>query len=142
MAEYIFKKMVKDEGISEHFIISSAATSFEEYGNPVYPPAKRLLNGIGINCDSHRAYRMDKEDYGRYDLLICMDSNNLRNIRRIIGDDPENKVHLLMEYTGTVRDVADPYYSGNFDAAWKNINDGCRALLEELKQEKAYLWKY
>ena len=136
MAEYIFKRMIKDEGIEDDFAVASAATSYEEYGNPVYPPVKKLLRGVGINCDSHRAYRMDKADYDRYDLLICMDSRNLRNLRNIIGDDPERKVHLLMEYTGVTRDVADPYYSGDYDATWKDINEGCRALLDELRWKR------
>ena len=133
MAEYIFKKMIKDEGIEDDFVVSSAATSYEEYGNPVYPPVKKLLRGIGINCDAHRACRMDKEDYDKYDMLICMDSRNLRNLRNIIGDDPEHKVHLLMEFTGKPKDVEDPYYSGDYEAAWKDINEGCEALLNGLK---------
>ena len=136
MAEYIFKKLIKDEGIEEDFMVSSAATSYEEYGNPVYPPVKKLLRSIGINCDAHRAYRMNKEDYDKYDLLICMGSRNLRNLRNIIGDDPAKKVHLLMEYTGRSRDVADPYYSGDFDETWKDINEGCAALLKELRYQR------
>ncbi|MDO4489254.1 MAG: low molecular weight protein-tyrosine-phosphatase [Eubacteriales bacterium] len=132
LAEYLFKDMVKKAGREYEFEIASAATSYEEYGNPVYPPVKRMLNDIGIDCSEKRAYRMDKSDYNKYDLLVCMDSNNLRNLRRIIGEDTEHKVHLLMEYTGITRDVADPYYSGDFDATWQDINKGCRALLEAL----------
>ena len=133
MAEYLFKDMVRKEGLEDKFFISSAATSYEEYGNPIYPPVKRLLNDAGIECSSHRAYRMEKADYDKYDLLICMDSRNLRNLKNIIGSDPDGKVHLLMEYTGIPGDVADPYYSGDFEATWRDINAGCRALLKKLK---------
>lgn len=148
MAEYVFKKLIADEGLEYAFHIASAGTSDEEHGNPVYPPIRRILKREGINCDSHRACRMNKEDYNKYDLLICMDAYNVRNLMRIIGADPAGKVHLLMEYTmrnhaagnaasckHPAPDVADPYYSGDYEAASADIHAGCSALLEKLKED-------
>ena len=139
MAEFLFRDMVKKAGREDEFEISSAATSCEELGEPVYPPVVRLLNGVGIDCSKKRAYRMSKDDYNKYDLLICMDARNLRNLRSILGttadgslNDPEKKVRLLMSYTGDPRDVADPYYSGDFGETWDDIREGLEALLAAL----------
>ena len=132
MAEFIFRDMAEKAGLAGDFRIASAATSYEELGNPVYPPAKRLLAARGIRCDGKRAYRMNRADYDAYDFLICMDSRNLRGLESIIDMDTEGKVHLLMEYAGKHRDVADPYYSGDFDSCIRDIEEGCRGLFKEL----------
>jgi len=132
MAEFIFKDMLKKAGLAERFLIRSAATSYEELGNPVYPPVRRLLAQRGIDCDGKYAVRMSRADYNACDLLICMDSRNLRGIENIIDMDTEGKVHLLMEYAGRQGDVADPYYSGDFDTCIRDIENGCRGLFEEL----------
>ena len=132
MAEYIMKWLVEQEGVSERFEIASAATSTEELGNPVYPPARRKLAEHGIRCEGHSARQLTRRDYDRYDLLIGMDSANIRNMQRMCGGDPEDKIHKLLEYKGSSADVADPWYTGNFDATWRDCLDGCKALLENL----------
>ena len=135
MAEFIMKNMVKDEGLSESFLIASAATSTEEIGNPVYPPAQRELARHGLFPTSKYAVQLKKSDYDKYDIFAVMDENNLRNIKRIFPSDPQGKVHKLLEYTGSGRDVADPWYSGDFETAYNDILDGCKALLDKLKEE-------
>ena len=136
MAEFIFRDMVKKCGRGDEFIIESSATSTEEIwngvGNPVYPPAKAELAKHGLSCDGKRAVQLRKDDYDKYDLLICMDSYNVKNAMRILGGDPEDKVKLLLSYTGSNRDVADPWYYGNFDVTYRDILEGCTALLETL----------
>lgn len=126
------KKMVKDAGVERQFEIASAATSTEEWGNPVYPPARRKLAEHGIRCDGKTARQMSRADYDYYDLIIAMDHSNLRGIQRIIGADSQNKVSLLMDHTDHPHDVADPWYTGNFDTTWEDVNAGCAALLHEL----------
>ena len=128
MAEFVMKYLVEKEGLTDQFLIESAATSTEEIGNPVYPPARRKLAEHGISCNGHAARQMTRADYQRYDLLIGMDSANLRNMTRIAGGDPEGKIRPLL-YD---KDVADPWYTGNFEATWQNVLRGCQALLEEL----------
>jgi protein-tyrosine phosphatase len=133
MGEFVLKDMVRKSGIESEFEIASAATSREEIGNPVYPPARRKLAEHGIGCSGHSARQMTKADYDYYDMIICMDSNNLRNIRRIAGGDPDNKISLMLDHCGrTGQQVADPWYTGNFDATWTDVTDGCRGLLREL----------
>ena len=136
MAEFIFKKMLSDKGLESSFFISSSATSREEIignvGNPVYPPARAELKKHGINPDGKRAVQITKSDYDKYDLLIVMDSMNMRNLMRIIGSDPEEKVKKLMDYTDRGGDVADPWYTGDFDVTYRNIFDGCEGLLKAL----------
>ena len=133
MAEFIMKKLVADAGLSEMFEIASAATSTEEIGNPVYPPARRKLAEHGIACDGKTARQLTRRDYDYYDLLIGMDRYNIRNMERMCGGDPDDKIHMLMEYAGNVRqDVADPWYTGNFNATWRDCMNGCRGLLEKL----------
>lgn len=136
MAEFILKDMVKKKGIENEFFIASSATSTEEIrngrGNPVYPPAKSELRKHGISCEGKTAVQLKKEDYGKYDLFICMDSMNFRNILRIFGDDKDEKVRKLMTYTSRGGDVADPWYSGDFSTAYRDISDGCEGLLYEL----------
>jgi len=133
MAEFIFKDMIKKQGREDEFFVASSATSTEEIwgdiGNPVYPPAKAELKKHGISCDEKRAVQIKKSDYEKYDLFIAMDSNNIRNIGRIFGSDPDGKVHKMMDYTDRKGDVADPWYSGRFDVAFKDIYDGCTGLL-------------
>lgn len=129
MAEFIMKDLVTKAGLSEQFEISSAATSTEEIGNPVYPPARRKLTEHGIDCSGKRARQLTNSDCNRYDLLIGMDQENLRNMHRICGDDYGEKMHLLMEYTDRPGDVADPWYTRDFDATWRDVEEGCRGLI-------------
>lgn len=132
MAEFIMKHLVEEKGLGRDFEIASAATSREEEGNPVYPPAKRELLSHGISCDGKFARQMTKKDYDCYDLLIGMDESNIRNMKRIAGGDSEGKIHMLMDYTDTPKNVADPWYTGNFTDTWNDCLKGCRCLLETL----------
>ena len=136
MAEFIFKDLVRKCGRAEEFEVASCATSREEIwngvGNPVYPPAREELAKHGIGCAGKRAVQLTKADYNHYDLLIGMDENNIRNMMRILGSDPEHKVHKLLDYTKRGGDVADPWYSDRFDIAYRDIYEGCKALLEQL----------
>ena len=132
MAEFIMKDLVRKAGREAEFEIASAATSTEEIGNPVYPPARRKLAEHGIRCDGHAARQLTRRDYSHYDLLIGMDSYNIRNMERMCGGDPDGKIHLLMEYTDRFGDVADPWYTGNFEATWRDCLEGCTQLLETL----------
>lgn len=126
------KDLVHKADAEDRFSIASAATSTEEIGNPVYPPARRKLAEHGISCAGKTARQMTAADYGRYDLLIGMDSANLRNMRRICGGDPEGKIHLLLEFTERPGDVADPWYTGDFETTWQDVSAGCQALLTDL----------
>ena len=131
MAEFILKAMVRTRGLENQYYIESAAVSTEEIGNPIYPPAKRCLTQHGIPFDKAKCARqVTRADYGRFDRIICMDGSNLRWIRRIIPDDPEGKIHLMMSYTGSARDVADPWYTGDFEEAFQDILEGCEAMLK------------
>lgn len=132
MAEFVMKDMVKKKGVHDMFEIASAATSTEELGNPVYPPARRKLNEEGISCSGKTARQMTKGDYDYYDRIVAMDRYNLRNMARFVGNDPEGKVSLLMDYTSTPRDVADPWYTGDFEQTWKDVNMGCEGLIKKL----------
>ncbi len=132
MAEFVMKDMVAKIDMSNEFFIASAATSTEELGNPVYPPARRMLQKHGISCAGKTARQMNRRDYAAYDLLIGMDGANLRNMRRICGGDPEDKLRMLMEYTDRPGDVADPWYTGDFETTWQDVRDGCRGLLKRL----------
>ena len=132
MAEFVMKGLVKKAGLASQFYIESAATSREKIGNPVYPPARRKLAEHGISCDGHAARQLTNADYENYDLLIGMDSANLRNMHRICGGDPDGKLHLLMDYTDRPGDVADPWYTGDFEATWQDALAGCQGLLKEL----------
>lgn len=131
MAEFIMKALVRAKGLEGRYYIESAAVSTEEIGNPIYSPAKRCLNQHGVAFDAgKRARQVTKADYDRFDRIICMDTSNLRLIKRIIPDDPEKKIHLLMSYTGTGRDVADPWYTGDFEEAFQDILTGCEAMID------------
>lgn len=132
MAEFVMKDLVKKAGLENDYSIASAATSREEIGNPAYPPAQRKLAEQGISCTGHAARQLTRGDYDAFDLLIGMDSANLRNMHRICGGDPERKLSLLMEYTNRPGDVADPWYTGDFEATWQDVLEGCRGLLKEI----------
>lgn len=132
IAEFLFKDMVTKAGRRNEFDIESAATSTEELGSPVYPPAKRLLLQHGIDCSGHRARQITKADYARFDLLIAMDGRNIRNMERVFGGDPEGKIHLLSEYGLFSGEIEDPWYTGNFEKVYVQIEDGLRGLLARL----------
>ena len=132
MAEYVMKDLVEREGLADRFHIESAATSTEELGNPVYPPARRMLARHGIECPNHAARQLNRRDYDRWDRLIGMDHANLRNMTRMCGGDPEGKLSLLLDYTDRPGEVADPWYTGNFEQTWQDVSAGCRGLLESL----------
>lgn len=132
MAEFVMKELVKKAGREGEFEIASAATSSEEIGNPVYPPARRKLAEHRINCADKTARRMTAADYQEYDLLIGMDSANIQNMRRICGSDPAEKIHLLLDFTNHPGNVADPWYTGDFEATWRDVSVGCRGLLKSL----------
>ena len=135
MAEFVMKDLVKKAGMEDVFHIASAATSTEEIGNPVYPPARRKLSEHGISCAGKTARQLRKADYGQYDYLVGMDSANYRNMQRICGGDPEGKISLLLDYTDHPGSVADPWYTGDFEATWQDVLAGCRGLLAEILQK-------
>ena len=136
MAEFIMKDLVRKAGREEEFLIASAATSTEELGNPVYPPAVKELAAHGLGCKGKRAVQITRSDYGRYDLLVVMDSYNLRNLRRIIPSDPEGKIHRLLDFAGRSEDVDDPWYTRDFETAYNEISEGCKALLDRCISDK------
>lgn len=137
MAEFILKDMVAKIGIEDKFHIESRATSSEEIyrgvGNPVYPPAKKELSAHGISCEGKRAKQLVKSDYDSFDYLIGMEEVNIRNMKRILGNDELGKMHKLLEYAGSDRDIADPWYSGNFEKTFSDIVEGCNGFLEKQK---------
>lgn len=135
MAEFILKDMVAKAGRADEFVIVSSATSTEEIwngvGNPVYPPAMEELAKHGISCSGKRAVQLQKSDYDKYDLFLCMDHANLRNVLRILGGDPVGKVKILLPN----RDVSDPWYTDRFDVAYRDIEEGCRILFKKIMQK-------
>ena len=137
MAEFIFRNLVNTRGLGHDFQVASAATSYEEIGNPIYPPAKRKLAEHGIRAEGHQARRMERQDYREYDYLIGMEQYNIRNMLRILGDDPQHKVSRLLDHSKRPRDIDDPWYSGDFETAYQDILEGCESLLDEiLKTER------
>ena len=137
MAEFIMKDMVARAGLADQFVSDSGATSDEEIwngvGNPVYPPARKILAEHGLSCEGKRARQITKADYAKYDLLICMERINVRYTRKIMGGDPDHKIHLLLDYTKRAgEEVADPWYTRDFVTTWKDLEEGCRGLLESL----------
>ena len=134
MSEFIFAELARRAGLSDQFTVASAATSREEIGNDMYPPAKACLRAHGVPFSRRRARQVTRADYDDYDLLIIMEDYNRRNLRRIIPDDPEDKVRTLMSYTGHDRDVADPWYTDDFETAYDDILRGCTALLQALTE--------
>lgn len=133
MAEFIMKALVKANGREEDFYIESAAVSTEEIGNPIYPPAKRCLTNHGVIFDNTKTARqITKADYDLYDMIICMDRSNLRRMDRIVESDPEHKISMMMSFAGSNRDVADPWYTGDFETTFQDILSGCEGLLKQL----------
>ena len=137
MAEFVMKNLVRKAGLADKFIINSSATSREEIGSDIHYGTKAKLRGMGIPYTKRRAIQMTKADYDMYDYIIVMDNNNLYNLKYIIGEDTEHKVYKMMSFVGENRDVKDPWYTGNFDETYLDINKGCRALLEQLKDSKS-----
>ena len=137
MAEIILRDMLSRRGLLAAYEVASRATSTEEIwngvGNPVYPPAAAELARHGLSCAGKRAVQLKKEDYDRYDLLIAMDDRNVRNMLVMLGGDPQGKIKKLMSFAGSDRDVADPWYTGAFDVTYRDIYEGCTALLDELE---------
>ncbi|MBQ3276133.1 MAG: low molecular weight phosphotyrosine protein phosphatase [Oscillospiraceae bacterium] len=134
MGACVFADMARRRGLSDKYDVDSAATSLEEIGNGMYPPAERKLREKDVPRIPHRAVRMTPADYKKYDLLIGMDSANIRNMARIAGGDPEGKIRRLLDYTGRPRDVADPWYTDDFETAYRDIQEGCAALLDALER--------
>lgn len=132
MAEFVMKDLVEKAGLGAQFTIASAATSTEEIGNPVYPPARQMLAQHGISCAGKTARQVRRGEYADWDLFIGMDFANLRNMERIFGGDPERKIHALLDYTARPGEVADPWYTGDFEATWRDVLAGCTGLLNSL----------
>lgn len=136
MAEFVMKDLLEKEGLAGEVWVESAATSREELGNPVYPPARQMLAAHGISCQGKTARQLQREDYQEFDLLVGMDRQNLRNMERICGGDPEGKLSLLLDFTDRPGDVADPWYTGDFSATWRDVAEGCRGILETLERSR------
>ena len=134
MAEFVMKDLVRKAGLEAAFHIESAATSTEEIGNPVYPPARRKLAEHGISCQGKTARQMRDSDYDRFDLLVGMDTWNIRNMQRICGGDPEGKIVRLMDFTRRPGDVADPWYTDDFETTWRDVLEGCEGLLDSFNK--------
>ena len=134
MAEYVMQHMVEERHIAHKYHIESAATSREEIGNGVHHGTRRKLGEVGVPCGEHRAVQITKKDYENYDYILIMDANNHRNLMRIIGADTEGKVHGLLDFSGRPRDIADPWYTGNFDVTYDDVVEGCETFLEHLRQ--------
>lgn len=135
MAEFLMKELVREQGLEDDFYIESAATSTEEIGNGVYPPVKRILKARGIDCSTKRARQMTRADYDKFDYIVCMDQKNLRNMG-YIAIDTQNKYSRLLDYTNNPHDVADPWYSGDFETTEREVQYGCNALLEYILNHK------
>ena len=135
MAEFVMKDLVKKAGLSDEFYIASAATSTEEIGNGVQYGTRKKLAEFGISVDGKYAVQLKKSDYAKYDYIIGMDSYNLRNMKRMLPNDTENKIHLLLDWSDNPRDIADPWYTGDFDVTYNDVLEGCIALLKEIKKE-------
>lgn len=143
MAEYVMKDLVEKAGTQEQFFIDSAATSREEIGNPVHHGTRRKLKEMGIYCGNHRARQLRKSDYEAFDLIIGMDSWNMRNILSILGADPQHKVKKLLDFTKRPgEDIADPWYTGNFDETYRDVAEGCQGLYQYLCEEQEIHGKY
>lgn len=132
MAEFVFKDMVEKSGRSDEFYVASAGTSYEEAGKPVHYGTARILDRLGISYSHKRAIHLERSDYEKYDYLICMDNLNVRNTLRIVGNDNEGKIYKLLEFNDSDRDVADPWYTGDFDITYKDVLKGCEGLLKHI----------
>lgn len=135
MAEFVFKDMLERKGISELFYVASAATSTEEIGNPVHYGTRKILNSLGISTDGKRAVQMTTNDNNKYDYIVTMDQRNITNINRFIIKDTKNKVQRLLDYSSEPRDIADPWYTGDFEQTYEDVYDGCKALLQTICEE-------
>ena len=135
MAEFIMKDKVKKLGLEKYFYITSRATSYEEEGNDIYPPAKEMLDKMGISYDRHFSKRLESSDYDKFDYIIGMDTANIRNLNRMLNNDPEGKIYKLLSFAGSSRDIADPWYTGDFEATYKDVKAGCEGLLHTLAEE-------
>ena len=135
MAQFVFQDMINQANLTNKFHIDSAATSREEIGNPPHHGTVNKLREVGIPILPHRAVQMTKQDYKKYDYLIGMDEWNIRNMMRIVGKDPEKKIHMLLDFTQSPRAIADPWYTGNFDVTYDDVKEGCEAFLQYLKKE-------
>lgn len=129
MAEFVMKDLVDKQGLSDRFYIASAATSMEEIGNGVHRGTRRILNGLGISCADKRAVRLEVGDYEKYDYLIAMEQSNIKSMLRILGGDPEHKISRLLDFTNRPGDIADPWYTGDFDLTYRDVKEGCEGLL-------------
>ncbi len=136
MAEFVMKDMVKKQGLAEQFYIASAATSTEEIGNPVHYGTRNKLAQLGISTAGKYAVRMERRDYKEYDYIVGMDQWNYKNMMRIVGKDPDKKIRLLLDYTDHPRDVADPWYTGDFEKTYEDVSNGCEGLLEYIKRKE------
>ena len=136
MAEFVFKDLVKKKGLSDKFIIASAATSTEEIGNPVHPGTRKILSTYGISTEGKRAIQMTRADYKEYDYIVAMDQRNVINMGRIIGQDSMKKVKRLLDFTSMSGDIADPWYTGDFDQTYSDVSRGCESLLKEITDAK------
>lgn len=135
MAEFLFKDLIKEKGTESEFLVASSATSTEELGNPVHYGTAKILDRLGIDYSKKRAVQVQKGDYSKYDLFIGMDEANVKNLKRLFGGDPENKVKMLLEYAGVSRGVADPWWTGDFSTTYFDVNNGITALYKTLKGE-------
>lgn len=135
MCEFMMKDLLNKNGLSDRVYVSSAATSREEIGNDMYPPAKRILDLEGVPYTRHIARQVVTDDYNNYDLIICMEQYNLRNLSRIIKDDPDKKIHLLLDFTDSPGDIADPWYTGNFERTYDDIVEGLKGLMGYISAE-------
>ena len=133
MAEFIMKDLISRQHREQEFVIASCATSTEELGNPVYPPARRKLAEHHISCEGKTSRLVSLSDFTEYDLIIGMDSSNIATLRNLCPKEYQDKIHLLLEYTGSHRNVADPWYTGDFEATWNDVLAGCTALLKQLQ---------
>ena len=133
MAEFIMKKMAAEAGMEDSLMIESAATSREEIGNDLYPPAQRCLRSHGVPFTRRRARQVTAADYEAFDLIVIMEEYNRRNLRGVLREDPDGKVRMLMGFAGSDRDVADPWYTDDFETAFRDIQEGCAALLDALE---------
>lgn len=139
MAEFVFKDMIQKKGLQDNFEIASAATSREEIGNDIHHGTRRKLSEIGVPYTKRKAIQVTPKDYEVYEYLLCMDHNNLRNLSRIIGEDTSKKVFRLLDFSSNPRDIADPWYTGNFDDTYRDIQEGCEAFLVHIQARQGAL---
>lgn len=135
MAEFLMRDLVHKSNLSDQVLVASAATSTEEIGNPVHYGTREKLRQVGISCAGKTAVQLKKSDYAKYDYLIGMDDWNIRNMRRMLGGDPDGKIYKMLEFAGSSRDVADPWYTGDFEATYRDIMAGCQGLLREIGEK-------